>query len=604
MKIVVLDFESYYDRISYTLSKMTTEAYIRDPRFEALCVSVVSEGKGVAVPQEQLPAFFASQDWSKIAVCAHHAQFDGLILSHVYGVKPAFWFDTISMARTIYGPHQRLSLAKLLEKFGLAGKNINYQEFEGKRWHEMSNSTRNMLMDGCVHDSIQTEKILKIMLPLIAKSELVTIDRTVRLFTEPHLVGNIPMLREIINEEVNRKADLLSELRVTKKDLSSNVIFSQLLESYGVEIEMKVTKTIDKKTGELRQAPAFAKTDDFMQELLDHEHHVVRGLAEARLDIKSTINETRAGSFLRMAERGSMCAYIHHAKAHTLRTGGGDRTNFQNLKRGSQLRKSLCAPADHLLSIKDFSQIELRTMLWLAGQTNKLQMLADGVDLYSDMAGSIYGKAINKKEHPAERQAGKKVVLSAIYGTGWEKLQWTCRTDPDFPIDLDDGVAQTAIQTFRKVEYRKVTQLWKEAGKVMERLHHGEEFEWKCFTIRDKKVYSPTGAYMHFDHLEQVDERNWRMEVKPGKWIYIWGGQFAQNLNQFLARCIAMAKVNECPRGIPFVLFSHDELGHVMHKSVAARQHQALLEIMCTPMSWAPDLPLAAEGGLSEIYNK
>ena len=39
MDIVTIDFETYYDR-EYSLSKMTTEAYIRDDRFEVIGVGV------------------------------------------------------------------------------------------------------------------------------------------------------------------------------------------------------------------------------------------------------------------------------------------------------------------------------------------------------------------------------------------------------------------------------------------------------------------------------------------------------------------------------------------------------------------------------------
>ena len=48
MDIVTIDFETYYDR-EYSLSKMTTEAYVRDPRFEVI---------GVCVKVNDFPTFF------------------------------------------------------------------------------------------------------------------------------------------------------------------------------------------------------------------------------------------------------------------------------------------------------------------------------------------------------------------------------------------------------------------------------------------------------------------------------------------------------------------------------------------------------------------
>ncbi len=44
MKIIALDFETYYDK-EYSLSKITTEEYIRDARFETIGVGVKEDGQ-------------------------------------------------------------------------------------------------------------------------------------------------------------------------------------------------------------------------------------------------------------------------------------------------------------------------------------------------------------------------------------------------------------------------------------------------------------------------------------------------------------------------------------------------------------------------------
>ncbi len=44
MKIIALDFETFYDR-EFSLSKMTTEEYIRDPRFETIGVGIKENGQ-------------------------------------------------------------------------------------------------------------------------------------------------------------------------------------------------------------------------------------------------------------------------------------------------------------------------------------------------------------------------------------------------------------------------------------------------------------------------------------------------------------------------------------------------------------------------------
>src|SRR6516225_11648036 len=120
MQIVTLDFETYFDQ-DYSLSKLSTEEYVRDPRFEVHGVAVKLQEpiewmetnrhghycnivkKGTTwLPEHtnnfdpdninfhDCPAgdFLTSVSWKETACLCHHAQFDGLILSHHYGIQP------------------------------------------------------------------------------------------------------------------------------------------------------------------------------------------------------------------------------------------------------------------------------------------------------------------------------------------------------------------------------------------------------------------------------------------------------------------------------------------------------------------------------------
>ena len=102
MDTLCLDIETYYDK-EYSLSKLTTEAYVRDPRFEVILVSVkVNDDEPVVYLGDDVAGFLAQFDWSRSAGLAHHAAFDGAILSWHYGIKPKLWLDTVSMARPQY----------------------------------------------------------------------------------------------------------------------------------------------------------------------------------------------------------------------------------------------------------------------------------------------------------------------------------------------------------------------------------------------------------------------------------------------------------------------------------------------------------------------
>ena len=124
-KIVAIDFETRWDSKDYTLSKMTTEEYIRDKRFISFGACVHEYGSADDtkwVRGSDLPEFFSGIDWGRTAVLAHNAQFDVSIMEWVYAVHPAFIFDTLSMARALRGVEVGNSLAKLAIDFGLPAK--------------------------------------------------------------------------------------------------------------------------------------------------------------------------------------------------------------------------------------------------------------------------------------------------------------------------------------------------------------------------------------------------------------------------------------------------------------------------------------------------
>ena len=124
-KILVIDFETRWDSKEYTLSKMTTEEYVRDPRFKAfgLCYKTLDVDEGITwVSHDDIQEWVDSVDWSRTAVLAHNAQFDISILSWVYGAKPCFIFDSLSMARALRGVEAGNSLMKLAEIYELPPK--------------------------------------------------------------------------------------------------------------------------------------------------------------------------------------------------------------------------------------------------------------------------------------------------------------------------------------------------------------------------------------------------------------------------------------------------------------------------------------------------
>ena len=335
MNIITLDFETYYGE-DFTLSKMTNEDYVRDERFEALCLGVKEYGSKPTVLRgsAEIAQWCQGVNWGDTAAIIHHAQFDGFILSEIYDARPAFIFDTLSMAHAVNGPLAPASLAALCDRYGLPQKTVPYNYFRGKRWADMSSDLQTDLCDGCAHDCELTEEIFRRLSAGFPKDELDIIDMTVRMYTEPRIYGDAALFEELARTEETRKNELLERLRVPRSALSSNATFARLLDAFGEEVPSK--------PGAKGPNPCVAASDPYM---IDNENRddIVGQLIRARLEVKSTIQETRAGRLAAMSHRGPLPIYIKYFTAVTSRWGGGEKTNIQNLPKDGPMRSGLCA---------------------------------------------------------------------------------------------------------------------------------------------------------------------------------------------------------------------------------------------------------------------
>ncbi len=123
MRAVVLDLETFYDD-EFTLTKLGTEAYIRDHRFEAHGAAIKWSASTSAVwyDQRELAYVLKEEDWSDVFLIHHHAQFDGFSLGHHYNVHPAMFGCTLSMARLLLGNHLSVSLDSVRKKSNRSGR--------------------------------------------------------------------------------------------------------------------------------------------------------------------------------------------------------------------------------------------------------------------------------------------------------------------------------------------------------------------------------------------------------------------------------------------------------------------------------------------------
>jgi hypothetical protein len=619
-EIIVLDYESYFGD-DWTLKKLTTEEYIRGPKFEAQCLGFKSLTTGAegCIPQKEIASFLRGINPQTTAVIHHHAQFDGLISAHHYDWVPAFYFDTLVMARIVYGQRIRVGLDALGKKFGLTPKSVPYQKVRNKHWAEMSSSLKAEHMEGATDDCRAAGELFKLLLPLVPRLELEASDMTTRLYTEPRLIGDATEFRRIHEAEITRKTALLEELGLQRKDINSNAKFIEILEHFGIEP--------DYKQGKNGLIPAFAKTDDFMQDMLTCGDDVLEVLAETRLATRSSINETRAKRMAEMSDRGAgtMPVYQHHAKTQTLRPTGGDKMNWVNLPRKGPLRGALKAPAGHKLVVVDLSAIELRVFLYEAGQLDILARIADGADIYAEEASAYHGRLITRDD-PEERGTFKQVILSGQYGSGAKRLQATLKSGGYGPRVFITDAEAAAMKVHYRARFDKARPFWKRCEAALERMCWGDgaddkpmQFSNHCVLTAGKITHQPTGCYMNYEHLFYQDhpvlsedgkrvicDEGYNLQKGENWFERIWGSKFTADYIQWLSRIIFTEKCLFLREryGLVPSLTVYDEVVVVVDEAQAEDALAKIEAVFRESPSWAIDLPLDCEGKIMEKYGK
>ncbi len=425
--LITCDFETYYDNI-YSLKKLTTEEYIHDRRFQAIGLGIkFNRHKSHWFTGHDIVGALKKVPWDKVALVAHNAKFDAAILSWVYGVKPRFIIDTLSMARPYHNANTGVSLAKLAEHYQLGIKGKEVVQAMGKRAEDFSPEELAQYGEYCKNDCDLTLALLDALLkrgfPL---SELQLIDTTIRMYSDPVLTLDAGTIQEEIDLELERKSSLLAMVDQPKGVFSSNPKFAELLISMGVEPPTKPSPKKKNPDGTPLQTYAFAKGDADFIALLDHEDPLVSAAVEVRLGVKSTQRETRAARFMGVHDRchSYLPVPLAYYAAHTGRYGGDEKINLQNLQRTDKknpkkglLRKAIKAKPGHALVVEDLSQIEARLLVWQARQMDRVEAFAQKRDVYSEQASVIYGRKVDRKNNPDDYVMGfigKCVTLGCL----------------------------------------------------------------------------------------------------------------------------------------------------------------------------------------------
>jgi DNA polymerase len=604
MDILNIDFETYYSQ-KFSLSKLTTEEYVRDPQFETIGVAVKRNNEPTewfSGTKAQTKRWLDKWDWANSVAVAHNAMFDMAILNWCYDIRPKRIADTLSMLRAIDGPHAGNSLAKAVERYGLGEKGTEVINALGKRRLDFTDEDLERYGDYCINDVELTQKLFEVLAPLMPVSELRLIDLTIRMFTEPVLVLDKGVLVSHLDSVQAKKAALMDAVVADRDSLMSNPKLATLLRTLGVVPPTKVSA----KTG--KEAFAFAKSDEAFKELLEHPNPTVQAVVAARLGVKSTLEETRTERFITIADRGTLPVPLRYYAAHTGRWGGDDKVNLQNLPRKSPLKKSMLAPKGHVFIDCDSSQIEARTLAWLAGQEDLVDAFDKGEDVYKIMATSIYEVPLDEVTD-YQRFVGKTTILGCGYGMGSAKFQAQLKT---FGVSLLSTECASIVYKYRD-QFSQIPALWTQGDKVLDALIGTQTAplgEHEALLVDMFGVRLPNGMYLRYDNLrKQRDQKSGRdqfvYDVKRGRATlptYIYGGKLIENVCQALARIIIGEQMLMIARRYRVVMTVHDAVGVIAPIEEADKARAFVEACMRMRPKWAPTLPLNCESKIGASY--
>jgi DNA polymerase len=289
----------------------------------------------------------------------------------------------------------------------------------------------------------------------------------------------------------------------------------------------------------------------------------------------------------------------------------------------SQLIRTAFIPSQgHVLRIADFSAIEARVIAWLAGEQWRLDVFNTHGKIYEASASQMFGVPIEliKKGNPEYelRQKGKVAELAlgyqggsgALISMGALNMGLTEEELPDIVRrwrtankriqDLWYGLENAALSVMRTGQPVGIK------GLILAResdIQNGLDF----FTITlpsGRKLFYVRPFLSENDFgKEAVYYYGLNQTTKKWEKVSSYGGKFVENCVQAIARdCLAETLVRLSSAGYQTVMHIHDEV--VLDVPEGKGSQEEVEHIMRQPISWAPGLPLNADGFEAYYYKK
>jgi DNA polymerase bacteriophage-type len=287
----------------------------------------------------------------------------------------------------------------------------------------------------------------------------------------------------------------------------------------------------------------------------------------------------------------------------------------------SLVRSAIKAPDGKTFIDVDFSSIENRVGVWLAGQNDKVEMFRKGLDEYKTFASTSLYRVPYDEVTKDQRQIAKSAVLGAMFGQGATGL---VKYAEGMGVKLTEGQAKGAVDSYRS-SYAKVKLLWASceiaaidaiqnpgvgyaAGKLIKmkcardalwmQLPSGRLICWQrpqVELLKNKWGGEKLGVTVH---SQNTYTRQWTRNQLIGSSIFQSAVQ--GTARDFLANAMMNLEIN----GYEIINSIHDEVLLLTGEQNAESTLEDVILIMTTPPKWAPDFPLAAEGWVGKRYRK
>ena len=607
--------------------------YAADPSTRIVCMAYAFDGEEVQLwtPDQELPMEVYTFMAAGGLISAWNVSFERSIIENNGGVFPKVdprnYRCTMSRAASVGLPSSLKECAKVMntelkDEAGQRAMRVvsNFDKFMTKtpeKREELLKTTH----DYCKQD-VEVERALSLELPKLSAREfkIWQLDQKINhagLPIDLELCHGVKDALAVYLEEVAKRVPELTNGEIEKPTQVARI--KKYCLEHGVEVETLGAEAL--------------------QGLLDGElPDNVRELLEIRQKT-SKASTAKFSKMIEMAPNGKAYGTLKYFGAATGRWSGkglqpqnlprptGDVESFvKAFKDGtaanlpdvynaakSCLRAAIAAPEGHSFVVLDYSGIEARVLAWLAGDLETCEKLRSGVDLYKDMAATIYGVDLGDVSSE-QRQVGKAAILGLGYGMGANKfLGELQRFDPSY----EHGFAQDVVATYRN-KYKHIRRYWYmlEAGAAkqvdMNTRGGGVAGSGWSRLSRWTRYRLTSGRYLHYMDLSfQTGSRNLSykksLTARAGR-MYdtnIYSGKFAENVVQAVARDVladAMLTIDQAGHNIISTI--HDEVVVLVRDEDAQKTYDSIEAIMESGSSWTKGLPLAVEGYISKRFKK